>query len=154
MSNALTPVFELQRTAIEQNRKVFHETVDAQKTAFETLVDGVEANREFTERNVELSRSAVHAYVDAVESALPEDATDFDEIREVVDDGFETWTDSQADAWDQMVDAIDESGDAYEEVADSYAEAVDSSFDAFIENHERLEDGFDEAAETIEVEAE
>lgn len=154
MSNTTTPLFELQRTAIEQNRKAFHETVEAQKTAFNSLVDGIEANRELTERNADLSRSALLAYVDAVETVLPEDATDFAEVREAVDDGYETWTDSQADAWDQLVAAVTDSGDAYEEIADAYVQTVDSSFDAFLEHHERLEANLDETATSIDVEAE
>lgn len=153
MTNAMTPVFEMQRTMIKQNKKAFDDTVHAQKSVFGTMVDGFEANQQFNERNAEMTRSALHAYIDAVENSLPEGADDFDQYREIIDETFDTVEESQADAWASAIEAIHESSEAYEEFADSYVDAVDSSFDAFLENHERLEASFDETAETIEVQA-
>jgi len=152
MTNAFTPLFELQRTMIDQNRKALHEGVRAQQSAVEALHESFEGQETLAERNAELSRSAIHAYVDAVEDVLPEDAAEFGEIREAVDEGFDAVEESQADAWTAMVDAVEESNVAYEELTDSYLEAVDSSFDAFLESHEQVEQNFDAAAENIPVE--
>jgi division protein CdvB (Snf7/Vps24/ESCRT-III family) len=147
----MTPVFEMQRTMIEQNRKAITDGFEAQKAAVKTMVDSMGGSQELAERNVELTRSATHAYFDAVESAMPEDAAEFDELRASLDEGFDTFEDSQAEAWSAMQEAMEESGTTYEEFVDSYVEAVDSSFDAFIEGHERVEANVDAAAESVEV---
>lgn len=152
MTNAFTPLFEMQRTMIDQNRTALHESMKAQQTAVEAMQGGMEGQRTFAERNVDLSKSATHAYIDAVEDVLPEDAAEFDEIRATVDDGFEALEESQAEVWEALTDAVEESNVAYEELTDSYLDAVDSSFDAFLEGHERLEASFDSAAESIPIE--
>ncbi len=151
MENPLTPMFELQRTIVEQNRKLIDEGIDAQKNAFETFAEGIEGGQSLAERNVELSRNAMHAYIDSMEEVLPEDAADFSEIRATVDEGYDAYAESQSQAWESMVEAIEDSGQSYEEFVDNYQESIDSSFDSFLEQHERLEERLESVGDEIET---
>jgi hypothetical protein len=147
----MTPLFEMQRTMINQNRKAIEDGIEAQKTAMSAMVDGIESSRDLAERNVELSRSTMHDYLDAVENVTPEDATDFDALRESVDESFEAFEEGQSGAWESMHETIEESNVAFGEFADSYMETVDSSFDAFLESYDQFEESVDTAAEGVEV---
>jgi len=141
----------MQRTLIDQNRKAFADSVEAQKTAIESFADGVEDSKTLTERNVELSKSATHAYIDALETAVPADVADFDDLRATVDEGYEAVEQSQAEAWDAVHEAVEHSNATVEEFADTYLEAVDSSFDAFLQSHEQIEASVDSATEAVDV---
>jgi hypothetical protein len=153
MSNAFTPIFEMQRTMVEQSRKAVLDSIESQNVAFETLTEGMESSRSLGERSTELTRSAAHAYVDAVEGSMPADAGEFDfeELHRTIDESFDAYEQGQDETIDALVAAVEESNAAYEEFSEGYTEAVDSSFDALVESHERFEETFDRFAETAQT---
>jgi hypothetical protein len=93
----------------------------------------------------------MHAYLDAVENVTPEDAADFEALRQSVDESYDAFEQGQTGAWDSMHEAFEESNVAFGEFADSYIETVDSSFDAFLDSYEQFEESVDAAAEGVEV---
>jgi hypothetical protein len=150
-TNPMTAAFEMQRQMIEQTQELTHETIDAQTQVVEQFLANVENLETLTEQNNEVSQQAIHAYLDAIETVMPEDSTDFSEIEQLVDDGFEQLSENQAEAFTAMTDAIEDGAAAYDEFAAAYTDAVDSSFDAFLETHERVEADVESAAENVEA---
>ncbi len=148
--NPFTPVFEAQRTAVEQSQSMSHEMLGAQKASFSAVADMISASESMVEQNAELTKGAFHAYLDAVEANMPEDAADFADLREMVDEQFDAATETQIESLEALVDAVEESGSAYDEFADSYAEVVDSSFDSFLEAHEQMEANVAQVSESVE----
>jgi len=149
-TNPITTVFEFQRTAVERSQQATHDALSAQKAAVETLAESAEAVQSLQARTAEMSQEAAHAYLDAVESALPEDAADFAQLREAVDDGFDGVDDLQADVWESVDEAIDENVAAFDEFADNYADAADTAFDSYLDAHEQVEDGVAGVADDFE----
>ncbi|WP_247001786.1 hypothetical protein [Halosolutus gelatinilyticus] len=148
--NPIQPVFDAQRTAVEQSQNLTHDALEAQKTSIGAVADAVQTSGALFESNAEFTRGAIHAYFDAVEASLPEDVADFDDARELVDEGFDAATEAQSQSLEALVEAIDESEAAYDEFADNYSEVVDSSFDAFLEAHEQVEQNVTAVAENVE----
>ena len=81
---------------------------------------------------------------------MPEDAADFDEMRELVDDGFDSASEAQTQSMESMLEMLDESEAAYDEFAANYSEMVDSSFDAVLEAHGQVEENVSAVAENVE----
>ena len=153
-TNPIQTAFEFQRTAVEQTQQATHDVVEAQKALVETFANSVEPVAALQAQTNDMSQQAAHAYLDAVESSLPEDAADFDELHEAVDDGFESVDDVQADAWESFGEVLDESVTAFDEAADNYTDAVDTTFDTFLNAHEQVEESVEDVAENAEDVAE
>lgn len=147
-TNPIQSVFGFQRTIVEQTHKATVDSLEAQKTAFEQFADGLETIEQLQTQGTEMNLKAVHAYFDAIEQANPE--ADLAEMREMVDEQFETVEENQAQSWDAVIEAIEESTDGFEEAVDTYTETVDSSFDGFLEAHEQLEDNAAAVSEQVE----
>ncbi|MDZ7730342.1 MAG: hypothetical protein U5K37_04595 [Natrialbaceae archaeon] len=137
--NMFTPIFNAQRTAIEQGQALSHDMIEAQRSSFGAISGMMEASESVIEQNAELTKGSIHAYLDAVESTFPDETTDFGQLREMVDEHIDSSTEAQMQTLETMVEAIDETGRAYDEVADTYAEMVDSSFDAYLDAHEQVD---------------
>ncbi|WP_265107775.1 hypothetical protein [Halosolutus halophilus] len=148
--NPMTQIFDAQRTAVEQSQNLTHDALEAQKTSISAVADVVQTSGAMFESNAELTKGAIHAYFDAMEASLPEEAADFDEARELVDEGFDAATEAQSQSLEAVVEAIEESEAAYDEFAGNYSEVVDSSFDAFLEAHEQVEQNVTAVAENVE----
>ncbi|WP_254524375.1 hypothetical protein [Natrinema caseinilyticum] len=148
--NPFTAVFDAQRTAIEQSQNMTHDAIEAQQTSLGAIADAVETSGAMFESNAEVTRGAVRAYFDAMEAGLPEGSANFDELRELVDEGFDSATEAQSQSLEAVVEAVEESEVAYEEFARSYAEVVDTSFDAYLDAHEQVEQNVTAVAENVE----
>ncbi|WP_255167742.1 hypothetical protein [Natrononativus amylolyticus] len=152
--NPFTPVFEAQRTALEQSRTLTHDAVAAQQATFGAIADAMSASDSLVEQNAELTKGAAHAYIDALEATIPEESVDFDDLRELVDEQFDAATDAQRESLESLVEAVEESEEAYEQFAGRYTEAVDTSFDSFLEAHEQAEANVESVVENVEDAAE
>ncbi|WP_135534520.1 hypothetical protein [Halostella pelagica] len=157
-NNPIQTAFEFQRTAVEQTQQATHDAVEAQRTAFQTLAENLDTVQALQSQTNQMSQEAAHAYLDAVEAAVPEDAApedaaQFDDLRQMIDDGFESADEVQADAWDSFDDIVDESVAAFDEYADNYTEAVDTTFDTFLDAHEEVENNVEGVADDFDVAA-
>jgi len=149
-TNPIASAFELQRSAVEQTHEATVEVIEAQKTAVNAAADGVDTYQQIAEQSTRLTREAVHGYLDAVEQVNPE--ADLSELRELVDEGFESAEEFQAESWGAIQQAVDESVEGFEAAADNYGELVDTTFDTFLTAHEQVEENVDEFEE-IDVSA-
>lgn len=147
-TNPIESVFGFQRAIVEQTHNATLESLDAQKTAFGQFVEGLETFQELQTQGADLSRNAVHTYLDSIEQANPE--ADIADIRELVDEQFETVEQTQTESWETVIEAVEESSESFEQTVDTYSETVDSSFDTFLETHEQLEANTVDAAEQID----
>ncbi|AGB31121.1 hypothetical protein C488_01869 [Natrinema pellirubrum DSM 15624] len=151
--NPFTAVFDAQRTALEQSQSFAHEALEAQQTSISAIADVVETSGSLAESNAELTKGAIHAYFDALEASMPEEAAEFDDLRELVDEGFDSATEAQSQSLEAVLEALEESELAYEEFAANYSEVVDSSFDAALEAHKQVEENVEAVAEDVETAA-
>ncbi|WP_049925121.1 hypothetical protein [Halopiger goleimassiliensis] len=152
--NPVTAVFAAQRTAIEQSQNLTHDALEAQSASFGAFADAVETQGALLESNADLTKGTAHAYLDALEASLPEEAADFDELREFVDESVDSATEAQSQSFEALIEALEESEAAYDEVVANYSEVVDTSFDAFLEAHEQVEENVAAVAENVEEAAE
>ncbi|AGN00146.1 hypothetical protein L593_00955 [Salinarchaeum sp. Harcht-Bsk1] len=146
----MTTAFDFQRSMIEQTHQMTHETIEAQKTAVNAMADSVATLEQVADQNVELSHEAVHAYLDAIEQVVPE--AEFGDVRELVDDGYESAAEFQDETWTAVHEAVEEGVQNFETAADNYGEMVDSSFDTYLQAHEQVEASAEEFEE-IDVSA-
>lgn len=146
----MTTAFDFQRSMIEQTHQMAHETIEAQKTAVNAMADSMATLEQVSEQNQELSHEAIHAYLDAVEQVVPE--AEFDDLRELVDDGYQSAEEFQDETWSAVHEAVEEGVANFETAADNYGEMVDSSFDTYLQAHEQVEASAEEFEE-IDVSA-
>jgi len=149
--NPFTAVFDAQRTALEQSQSFAHDALDAQQTSIGVMADAIETSSSMVESNAEMTKGTMHAFFDAVEMSMPEDAADFDELRNLIDESVDSATEAQSQSINAMIDAFEESEVAYEEFAKSYTEVIDTSFDAALEAHEQIEENMSAVAENVEA---
>ena len=149
-----TQIFDAQRTVIEQQQSIAQDAIEAQRSSFSAAADAVEASESLVEQQTAFVKNAMFASLDAVETNLPEEAGDFGELRELLDEQFDAATETQVQSLQAFVEIIEESGAAYDEFADSYAETVDSSFDAYLDAHEQVTANVGELTENVEAVAE
>lgn len=148
--NALTAVFDAQRTAIEQSQNAAHDVLEAQANSIGAFAAAVETSNSIVQSNADLTKGSFHATVDALESSMPEDAADFTELREFVDESVDSATEAQTQSLETWSEALTESEAAYDEFVESYTEVVDTSFDAFLEAHEQVEANVTAMADDVE----
>lgn len=141
-ANPISTAFDVQRSMLEQTQSATVEVVEAQKTAVNAAADSVDTFQELSEQSTQFNRDAVHAYIDAVEQINPE--ADVDELRDLVDDSFESAEEFQEESWSAVQETVDETVDGWETAADNYTEIVDSTFDSYLEAHEQVEEGVEE----------
>ena len=149
-TNPMTTAFDVQRSMIEQTHQMAHETIEAQKTAVNAMADGMASLEQVADQNAELSHEALHATIDAMEQVVPE--ADFTDLRELVDDGYDSTTEFQDETWTAVHEAVEEGVRNFETAADNYGEMVDSSFDTYLQAHEQVEASAEEFEE-IDVSA-
>lgn len=147
-TNPIQSAFGFQRTMVEQAHKATVESLEAQKTAFQQFADGLETIEQLQAQGTEMNLKTLHASFDAIEQANPE--ADLTEMRELVDEQFETVEENQTQSWETVIEAVNESTEGFEEAVDTYSETVDSSFDSFLEAHEQLEDNAAAVSEQVE----
>lgn len=152
--NPFTSFIDAQRTAIEQSQRLTHELIDAQRASFSAFEETLDASDELIERNTEVGRSIWSAYFDAVDESLPAGGPATDDLRRLVDGGFDASEEVQRQTVDSVAAAIEDSESAYEEFAAGYTELVDTSFDAVRSAHDAAEENLTDVVESVEQAAE
>lgn len=152
MTDYTTPIeatFELQRQAVEGSHQAMQQGVEFQKRMNEAALDGFEA-AESTQRNVvELQREAFHSMLDAVEANVPGAVSATDELRDMVDEGYDELLDVHSDTFDTFLGEYEGSMDTQAEMTEEYLDAMEEQFDLLLEAHEEIEDQSVEATEQV-----
>ena len=158
MSEGTDPIgvgFELQRNAIEASRKALEESVEFQREVGETLVGGVGTTEDAQKQGVEMTRRALYAYLGTVESTVPGSEDAVAEIRETVDEQFDTLEARHAEAFESVTEELEAGSDTYEEFASESLGTLTEQLDALLETHEeiqtQLEERNDELADELDA---
>lgn len=149
-TNPFEAVVSMQQTTLKQTQDAVTESMKAQTDIVSTMADNLETVERAQKQGTELSRETILASFDALESVNPE--ADVEELRDSIEEQFDTFEESQADQWDRFIEVTEDSLEGYEESTDTYAEFVESSFDQLLEAHEEVgERAADATEETIEA---
>jgi hypothetical protein len=151
MTDPITQMFDMQRTAVKQTQKATTDAIEAQKAMADLFVDSMQSTGSIMEQNATLTKQSWHAIFDAMEANMPEGTVDFDQFRDLVDEQVDMTAESQEELVASFQEAMQEGSDAWKDYADSYTDVVDSSFDSFIEAHEEAQSNWSRASEQIEI---
>ena len=147
----VTPVFEFQRTAIEQTHRVFQRSVEFQQSVNGAFVDGFDSAADVSERGNDLLRRSVDAYLDAVETTVPGGADVVADVRENVDEQFDTLEESQSEALETIEANLKEGSESVDELLEDFLDQLDEQVQSLLETSESLEDQTVEALEELET---
>jgi len=148
-----TPVstaFEFQRNAIEQSHQAVESGVEFQKRLNAAALDGVDATENAQRSSVELTENAVHSYLDVVESTVPGAASVTGQVRENLDEGFDSLYQAHEEAFDVTEGEFAKGVDAYDELAVDYLAVLNDQMETLLEAHEDVEAQTLEAFEQFE----
>ena len=146
----VSPVFEFQRSAIEQTHRVVERGVEFQQNLNDAVAESFDSATGVSERGNDLVRSGVAAYFDAVESAVPGDQAVVADLRENVEEQLDTLEENQAEAMETIEENLQEGADSVDEVLEDFLAQLEEQVESMLEAHEDLEDQTVEALEDLE----
>jgi DNA repair exonuclease SbcCD ATPase subunit len=152
-----TPVstaFEMQRNAIEQSHQAVESGVEFQKRLNAAALDGVDTTENAQRSTVELTENAVHSYLDVVEATVPGAASVTAQVRENLDEQFDSLYQAHEEAFDVTEDEVAKGVDAYDELAVDYLATLNDGIEALLDAHEDVEAQTIEALEQFEAQFE
>lgn len=159
MSEEQSPVellFEIQRDTIRQTEEVIESFVETSTELGDSVADSMETQRDLQEQALEVVRDSTHQSLDAAEQifettssveGLPSGAENFDEVRDTVDNTFDSLLEQQSEAFD----AID---GQHEQLSEETLENLGTQIDLLIEFNERIEGQLVDTAERFVEQAE
>lgn len=133
----ISTAFELQRDAIRQGQEAFEQSLEFQQRMNRAMLEGMDTQEEAQRSGVEFSQQAIHAYLDTLEASVPGAAGGVNEIRQTVDEQFETLLDAHSEAFEATEQEVERGIDSYDEFSESYLEALDEQLDALLDAHQR-----------------
>ena len=148
-----TPVstaFEFQRSAIEQSHQAVESGVEFQKRLNAAALDGVDATENAQRSTVELTENAVHSYLDVVEATVPGAASVTGQVRENLDEQFDSLYQAHEEAFDVTEGEFAEGVDAYDELAVDYLATLNDGIETLLDANEDVEAQTLEAFEQFE----
>ncbi|MEF8806936.1 hypothetical protein [Natronomonas sp.] len=144
----LSTLFELQRNTIKQTEDLLETALSVPRDVGDSLYSGVETQQELQERALELTRESVHTSLDAAESVSGDSAT-LEDLRESVDETFDTLKDQQQEAFDAVDEEYDAVGESYDELSEDALENLGEQIDVLVEFNEGIEDRLIDSLEDV-----
>lgn len=145
----MTPMFDAQRTMIEQSNQAFKQGLTIQHNAFEAFRDTFDTQESAQRRSVEATQRAVDTYFEAIEDA-GSDGMGTPEVREAVDEQFAMLLDLHEQSWDAFEQLTEENAEAYEAFISQIESMADDSTEMAVEASQQAEDGTEIAVESVE----
>jgi hypothetical protein len=145
----MTPMFDAQRTMIEQSNHAFKQGLKFQHDAFEAFRGTFDTQESTQRRSVEATQRAVDAYFEAIEDAGG-DTMGTREVHDAVDEQFEVFLDLHEQSWDTFEELTEENADAYEQFIEQLESMADDSTEMAVEASQQAEDGTEIAVESAE----
>lgn len=142
--NPIQALVQLQRETIKQTEEVAEGILERPGQFSDTVSTGIETQRELQEQALELSRQSIHRSMDATSAVSPDD-DQIDELREMVDETFETLETQQADGFE----AVEEGYNSFSEDA---VETLGEQIDLLVDLNERVEEQLQEAVDRLSEE--
>jgi hypothetical protein len=150
----VTSVFKLQRNTIESGQQVFERSLDLPRNLATAFQDSFDAQDAAQRRTLEFGQTSTHTVLDTVEQALPGSEGSVDEIREAVDEGFDTLGEQHGQAFDAIDEQYTEGVQQYDELTADSREAINGQIEFLLETNEDVEARTLETFEQLVEEAE
>ncbi len=144
----MTPMFDAQRTMINQSNEAFKQGLSLQRDAFEAFRGTFDTQESTQRRSVEATQRAVDAYFEAIEDAGGEAGVR--EVHDAVDEQFAVLLDLHEQSWDSFEQFAEENADAYDEFITQLESMADDSTEMAIEASQQAEEGTEIAVESTE----
>lgn len=146
--------FELQRRSIEQSQEALERTLTLPARVGEAALDSLDSQESVQRDVVELQQEAIRSFLDAVEETFPGAETSTRDLRETVDDQYDTVLESHAAFFENLSSSLEEGVDAYDELSDETLVALEDLVDSLVDAQAELEDQSIEATEQVETQLE
>lgn len=140
--------FELQRTQIELGQRAIEQTLETRRELDDRVLRGLETQEEAQTTVVEFTQDSINELLDTVAETAGEEQT-VEDVREAVNDGFDTILDQQAEVFDTVGERYDPETDDVRPLGEELLTALDEQLDVLVEANESLEDSTVEAFEQI-----
>lgn len=128
----IDPLFELQRNTIRQTEETLDNVFTLSSTFGDAFAQGIEPGREVQQQTIELSRQSIHTSLDAVES-VGRNVDQIDDLRDSVDDAFDTLAD-QSEALSYAVE------DSYDSLGEDAVADLEDQFELLLELNRTIEE--------------
>jgi len=149
-TNPVETTFELQRRSIEQSQEALEQTITLPARVGEAAIDSLNSQESVQQNVVETQQEAIHSFLDAVEETFPGVETSTGEVREVVDDQYDSVLEAHAAFFENLSNSLDEGVEAVDELSEETVEALEDLVDSLVEAQGELEDQSLEATEQVE----
>ncbi|WP_336360443.1 hypothetical protein [Haladaptatus sp. ZSTT2] len=157
MSQYTTPVsaaFEMQRTMINQSQRMAEQSVAFQKSMGKLFLNGLESQKSAQQSGVAFTKAALHSYFDAIEATIPGSRGNVEQVRDIVDEQFETLSEGHSELYEGVEQEFERSLENYDELSEEYLNALKEQTTLVLENAEDMEAQTVEAVERFESQAE
>ncbi|MFC6906495.1 hypothetical protein [Halalkalicoccus tibetensis] len=145
----MNPMFDAQRTMINQSNELFKQGLKLQHDAFEAYRDTFDVQESTQRRNVEATQRAVDAYFEALEDAGA-DAMGVREVHEAVDEQFAMFLDLHEQSWDNLEQLAEENAETYDTFVSQLESMADDSTGMAVEASQQAEEQTEIAVESTE----
>ncbi|MEF8775863.1 MAG: hypothetical protein V5A43_05085 [Haloarculaceae archaeon] len=146
-TSPVSATFEMQRQSIQQGQKALARSVEFQQDVNQAVVNGLESQRSAQERTVELQKRVMHSALDAMEQNVPGMGDQFADLREAVDEGYDTLLETHEEAFAAVSEQFEEGASTFDEATEDALAAMDEQLEMLVSAHEELET---QSVETVE----
>lgn len=140
--------FELQRNQIELGQRAIEQTLDTRRQLNDRILRGLETQEEAQTTVLEFTQDSINELLDTVAETAGEDQT-VEDIREAVNDGFDTIHDQQTEVFEAIGDRYDPDSEDVAPLGEELLTAIDEQLDVLVEANESIEDATVEAFDQI-----
>lgn len=145
----MAPMFDAQRTMINQSNKLFKQGLKTQYDAYEAFRGTFDTQKSTQRQGVEATQRAVDAYFEAIEDAGG-DAMGVHDVHETVDEQFAAFLDLHEQSWDAFEHLTEENAAAYERFLEQLETLADDSTERTIEASQQAEEQTEITVESVE----
>ena len=155
MSTYTAPInalFETQRSAIQQSQRILEGTIEFQKSANRTALNGLSGLESTQRQGVAVAQAATRSYLSAVEAGTPGGSATG--LQRNSDELFDRLKENHAKLFDAMTQEAKRSVDSFDDLSTKYVESLDEGLGELLDAHQRTQEQSAEAVETLEARTE
>lgn len=140
--------FELQRNQIQLGQRAIEQTIETRQQLNDRLLRGLETQEDAQTTVLEFTQDSINELLDTVAETAGEEQT-IEDIREAVNDGFDTIHDQQSEVFEAISERYDPDTEDVRPLGEELLTALDEQLDFMLEANESIEDASVEAFEQI-----
>jgi len=149
-TNPVATTFELQRRSIEQGQEALEQTLTFPTRVGDAAVDSLDSQESVQRNVVAFQQDAIHSLLDTVEETFPGAETSTNDVREVVDDQYDSVLEAHAELFENLSTSLEEGIEAYDDLSAETVEALEEALEELVDAQEELEEQSVEATEQVE----